>query len=164
MIRNSRDITESQPETNEQTDIDRASPADTEETSDSDYMNSSAPMRSLQIIDLLREIRASQVVHEQTAATKDDIQDGNEAVISALSIQNAELRNGLERLKAHLDVFSVRTITTVISLILVAFSTVLLLVTLLKGPVLVSAPLPHLLLIFSIGLYLMARKLPGRSV
>ena len=116
-----------------------------------------------QVIDLLREIRGSQITHEQTAATKDDVVSHTQAVVDALTEQNAELRQGVERLREHLDLFSVRTIFTVISLVLVVFSTVLLLVTLLRGPLVISTPLPHFLLIFSIGLYLMARKLPGRS-
>lgn len=134
-----------------------------QENSTDDYIDIPGNPPKREIIDLLREIREHQIVHNSEAATKNDLQANSEQVIAALSQQNAELQKGLKRLKAHLDLFSVRTITTIISLILVAFSTVLLLLTLAKGPLVVSSPLPQLLLIASIGLYLMARQLPGSS-
>jgi len=115
------------------------------------------------ILSVLREMQEENRVHHREAATRTHVAEEGGRVIQRLEAESAELRAALRSAQRHLDLFSVRTILSVLSLVMVAFSTVVLLLTLLHGPLTLAPPLPHFVVIFSMGLYFMARKLPGRS-
>ncbi len=119
--------------------------------------------RSDLIIDLLKQIKDQQVLHNTEAATKADVSTSEHSIIDSLTQQNKELREYVLMLKRYMDLFSFRKISIVASLILTAISTFLVLFTILSGPISLSQPFPQLMLVFSIGIYFVSKYLPKKE-
>jgi hypothetical protein len=111
------------------------------------------------VIDLLLEIREKQM----NAATAEQLEAHDSQMLTTLREQKADLQHALESLQHHLDAFSIRNILTVVSLVCIAAASFILLMTILSGPVVLAAPIPHFMLLLSVALYFMSRFLPARS-
>jgi len=100
---------------------------------------------SQKIIELIQEVKALQMKHNEVATTKMDL---------------SEIHEDLEVMQEYFKQFSVRKRMQRLTLSLTILSSLLMLILLLYGEVKIASPLPELLTIISLVFYIMARTLP----